>query len=145
MLKKYLPLIAFVSIAVSCNKDKLETKPSIKIKSINGTEFTPSQPTIITLEFADKEGDLSSGILKYYRNRLNVYYPVTQPLEDSVISVLPEFPKSQRGEFQLTIDGGRMNENPDHNDTTSWKIVVIDQAGNASDTIETPPLVEIND
>src|ERR1700712_4753647 len=106
MLKRYVPFLAMVALVISCSKDKLSTKPSIEVKSINGTEFTPQQEVLITLSFKDKEGDLGTGTLTYIRNRLNVFYPVINNLVDSVTYALPEFPKTTSGDIKLTIPAG---------------------------------------
>lgn len=55
MLKRYLPFILLVTIIVACSKNKLETKPSIEVKSYNTKEVFPGQDLIINLEFGDKE------------------------------------------------------------------------------------------
>ncbi|MEO8582908.1 MAG: hypothetical protein ABI415_03870 [Flavitalea sp.] len=143
MLKRYLPFLVLVVLVISCSKDKLSTKPSIAIKSINGTEFTLLQDVVITLTFKDKEGDLGNGSLTYLRNRLNVYYPVINDLADSVGYALPEFPKTTSGEIKVIIPSGFLSENPQFNDTVNFKIFVKDVAGNVSDTVTTPTLISV--
>ena len=141
--KKYLPFLMLVVLVVACSKDKLETRPSIKIKSINSTEIYPGMDLRITLQYDDKEGDLGNGQLTYLRNRLNIMYPVINDLADSVSYPLPDFPKTSTGEIDLIIPGNFLDENPNQNDTMDFKIFVIDVAGNVSDTITTPTIVEI--
>ncbi len=63
MLKRYLPVLLLLSVVVSCTKDKASTKPSLKFKSINGSEFFPGSTVNIDLTFTDKEGDLGNGSL----------------------------------------------------------------------------------
>lgn len=145
MLKRYLPFLVLVVIVLACNKDKYQTKPTIKVKSVNGSEFLSSQDILINLEFTDKEGDLGNGLLTYYRNRLNVYWPPNNDLADTAFYTIPDFPKTTKGEFQLLIQAGFLNENPDHNDTVEFKIFVRDAAGNVSDTITTPTFVQIDE
>jgi len=155
MLKRYLPLILLLSLVVSCSKDKLNTKPSLSFKSINGNEFFPGGKVNITLSYTDKEGDLSKGVLTYIRNRLNTR-PITDPasnkLIDTVNSQLPEFPKSATGEMNVLISYNFLNEEPlpindsanasRYNDTMVFKIFVKDVAGNVSDTVTTPQIVQ---
>jgi hypothetical protein len=150
MIKRYLPLIALFAITVSCSKDKLETRPTIEIKSINATALPDIADFLINIEFRDKEGDLSNGQVTYIRNRLNTT-PIMNDLADTVLMTLPEFPKSQTGEFQIRINAGFLNERPkgtttggENNDTVSFKIFAKDAAGNVSDTISTVPLVQID-
>lgn len=144
MLKRYLPLIALLVVVFACSKDKLETKPSIKIKSYNAKELPSNADFLITLEFRDKEGDLALAQLTYIRNRLNVFYPPTNDLADTARYRLPAFPKTSKGDIQLRINAGFLNERPDQNDTVSFKIFVTDLGGNSSDTVETEPLIQLD-
>ena len=146
MLKRYLPFLVLVVIAFACNKDKLETRPSIKIKNINSTEVLPSEVLNITIEFADNEGDLGEGMLTYYRNRVNLR-PIQNPGSNDKADVdslrIPSFPKTQRGDFELKIPGEFLNEDPDQQDSMYFKIVARDVAGNVSDTIQTPLIINV--
>ncbi len=150
MLKRYYPLIALLIIVAACNKDKLETKPSIKITNYNAKALPNDQDFIITIEYSDKEGDLGGGKLVYIRDRLN-FLPPTIDKADTVPYDIPDFPKAQRGEFELRINADFLNErtgsnpeNPDlNNDTVRFKIFVTDLAQNSSDTIVTEPLVQL--
>ena len=55
--------LAFLLIfMMACNKDKLETKPSIKINSVS-SNFIPNGGNLsVSMEFADKEGDISNSL-----------------------------------------------------------------------------------
>lgn len=143
MLKRYLPYIVLALIVVSCSKDKYQTKPTISIKSVNGSEFVSAQDILVNIEYTDKEGDLGNGLLTYYRNRLNVTWPPNNDLADTAFYNIPDFPKATKGEFQLRIQAGFLNENPDNNDTVEFKIFVRDAGGNVSDTITTPVFVQV--
>lgn len=145
MLKRYLPFILFVTVVVACSKDKLQTRPSIKMKGINTTEVFPGQNLEINLEFTDKEGDLGGGTITYIRNRLNIK-PIPDAASndkaDTITSILPEFPKTSSGEIDLNIVNGFLSEDPFDNDTMNFKIFVKDLGGNNSDTITTETIVE---
>jgi len=155
MLKRYLPFLLLLSVMVACSKDTLNTKPSLKFKSINGSDFFPGSTINITLEFTDKEGDLSQGTVTYLRNRLNLK-PITDPgsndKADSITSPLPNFPKVTSGEINVLIPYDFLNEDPlppadsanasKYNDTMVFKIFVTDVAGNSSDTITTPQIIQ---
>ncbi len=145
MVNRYFPFLALLLMALACSKDKVETKPSIRIKNINTTEVFPGQNLVITLEFSDKEGDLSNGEITYIRERLNIR-PIPNPAAndkvDTVRSVIPEFPNTAVGEIDLTISSGFLSEDPDDNDTMVFKIFVTDVAGNRSDTLTTPTIVD---
>jgi hypothetical protein len=145
MLKRHLLFLLAATIVVACNKGKLETRPSLKLKNINSTELFPGQDLVIDLEYRDKEGDLSSGIITYIRTRLNIK-PITDPASndkaDTIATPLPEFPKTSTGDIQLKIVNGFLSEDPFDNDTMNFKIFVKDLAGNVSDTITTETIVE---
>lgn len=145
MLKRFLPYLAFAVVVVACGKDKLQSKPTLKIKGTNGTEIPPGGELIINLEFTDKEGDLGGGIITYVRNRLNAK-PITDPNSndkaDTVNQILPEFPKTTTGEIQLKISNAFMSEDPFDNDTMFFKIYVADINNNVSDTLTTETVID---
>ncbi len=145
MLKRYSFLLLVVTLAFACSKDKLETKPSITLKSVNSTEIYSGMDLVILLEYRDKEGDLGNGLLTYLPERLNIFYPIINPQPDSVGYTLPDFPKTSEGEIQVVIPGNFLNENPNYNDTVRFHIVVTDLAGNVSDTLTTPVIVQIDE
>jgi hypothetical protein len=140
---------------VSCSKDKPSTKPSIKFKSINGTDFLAQSVVNISLEYTDKEGDLGNGVVTYIRDRINIK-PIADPASnnkpDTVRSPLPDFPKTSTGEITILVEGSFLDEDqlpPNdsanaslYNDTVVFKIYVQDVAGNVSDTITTPEVVQ---
>ena len=49
-----------IIVAVSCGKDKFNTKPSLKLKSINSRVIPVNGVLNIEFEFTDKEGDISN-------------------------------------------------------------------------------------
>lgn len=155
MLRRLFPFLLLLTVLVSCSKDKPSTKPSIKFKSINGTDFLAESVVNISLDYTDKEGDLGNGIITYIRDRINLK-PITDPASndkaDTIQSALPDFPKTSTGEITLRIPGSFLDEDPlpqndsanasIYNDTVVFKIFVQDVAGNVSDTITTPEVVQ---
>lgn len=145
MLKRYLPYLVFAVVVVACGKDKLQSKPTLKIKGVNGTEIPVGAELVINLEFTDKEGDLGGGMITYVRNRLNVK-PITDPNSndkaDTVNQILPDFPKTTTGEIQLKISNAFMSEDPFDNDTMFFKIYVADINNNVSDTLTTVTVID---
>lgn len=141
-----LVLVAFTAIfLIACDKNKFESKPKLEIKSINADEIFPGQTLRVTLEYFDKEGDLSEGVLTYIRVRTNST-PIPNPTQndkpDTVWTVLPEFPKKSQAEIVQTITYNFMDENndpihPGRNDTMYFRFTVLDNEGNQSDTVET--------
>jgi hypothetical protein len=151
MLKKCFPFILVMAIVAGCGKDKLETKPTIELKKMNGTEFVQDTVTfripdlIMTLRYDDKEGDLGGGVVTYIRNRTNIE-PIENPAAndkiDTIRSMLPDFPKTSTGEIDIIFPGTFLMEDPKDNDTMFFNIFVQDVAGNVSDTIITPTIVQ---
>ena len=135
----------FLATALSCSKDKFQTKPSIEIKSLNTHEvLSPDGHLEIRMEYTDKEGDLSDGILTYIRIRTNtraIPNPGINDKVDTVFSAIPEFPTTTKGDIFLNISYNFMDEDPDRNDTMFFKITVKDIKNNTSDTISTATVV----
>jgi hypothetical protein len=153
MLKRYGPFLLLLTVFVACSKGKLNTNPSIKFKTINGTDFFPGSTVNITLDYTDKEGDLGNGTLTYIRNRTNTK-PISDPASndkiDTVHTPLPDFPKTTTGEISVLIPYSFLDEDPitdtsnpsRFNDTMFFKILVRDVAGNVSDTVISPTIVQ---
>jgi hypothetical protein len=152
MLKRYLPFLLLMIIVAACTKGKLESRPSIKFKKMNGNVFVLDSTDfsipdlVMTVSFDDKEGDLGNGIITYIRNRLNVK-PIENPSSndkiDTIRSVIPDFPKKSSGDIDITFPGPFLIEDPRENDTMNFKIFVQDVQGNVSDTITTPTIVQV--
>jgi hypothetical protein len=143
-MKKTVFYLLLAAAVVSCGKDKFETKPQIKVKSISTKEVTRTRPLNVILEFTDKEGDVSDSLF-IIRQRLNSSNPVTL---GALPYKIPTFPKSMEGEFEINFDYDRdltlnlepiriPGSNPSRNeaDTMRLKIVARDIAGNSSDTL----------
>ncbi len=128
----------------ACNKNRFQTNPSISIKDINSTEITQGNSLKITLECTDKEGDVGGGQLTYIRVRTNTI-PIPNPSvndkADTAYYTVPDFPKTDKVNIDLTIPYEFMNEDPNRNDTMFFKITVKDLENNQSDTISTKTVV----
>lgn len=143
-MKKILISCLLIAAVVSCNKDKFQTKPQIKIKSTNYEGVVPQGGTLrVNLEFTDKEGDVSDS-LWVIRERLNLKSPAVLTASSYKI---PAFPNTSQGEMEvdLNYDFGLTFGIPairipgsvpaqNEPDTMNLKFVVRDKAGNKSDT-----------
>ncbi len=127
---------------LSCSKDKLETKPSITVKSLSSEVVTPGSVLRLIIEFNDKEGDLGNGEVSYIRERLNIR-PIPGGFDkaDTVRYPVPEFPARPTGEIEVNIPYDFLDEAPNDSDTMVFKISVVDRGGNKSDTITTPTII----
>ena len=142
-MKPFFLIAVFALLLAACGKDKFETKPQIKIKSVNTKELAFNQTLSIIMEYTDKEGDVSDSFY-IFRQRLNSRDPLTLlPLPYK----LPEFPNTPKG--QLEINLGYQNEltlnlppiripgssSTYEPDTMVLKFVAKDLGGNYSDTV----------
>jgi|CXWL01.1.fsa_nt_gi hypothetical protein len=145
----FIVLSALAVIIIACNKDKFQTKPTIRVKSINGN-FIPLNGTfVITLECTDKEGDVQDSVI-IIKKRLN--RRVVATLRDTLRYKFPVFPKNTRTQVQATLDYQSIlsafsppfipGSNPPQRelDTLILRMAVRDNAGNTSDTIESPTI-----
>ncbi len=149
-MKFSLVVIIVVSvIAIACNKDKFQTKPTISIKSINGDFIPLNGNFVFSLECTDKEGDVQDSVI-IIKRRLNKRVVTT--LRDTIRYPFPEFPKTTKTEIVVTLDYQTMLSalNPPvipgssppqlEPDTLQLRLAVRDRAGNTSDTIDSPTI-----
>lgn len=151
---KAILIILCVSLLVfACSKDKVETKPQIKIKSANPEVVPQNGNMIVNLGFTDKEGDLDAVYI--WKVRLNKF--VRPTIRDSIPPrEIPEFPKNPKGELELNLEyqahlisaqsprrdplTGKLEP-----DTLNFKFLVKDKAGNVSDTAYLNNIVVLRD
>lgn len=136
-----LTLVASL-ILTSCSKDKFNTKPSIKLESVNTTNLHAGEQLQFTISFTDKEGDVSNTM---YVEKIEPTCPGSSFKQDYVV---PEFPatKNQKGEITVTFGyniSGLSNISPKcmRNDTAVFRFALTDKGMNVSDTIESQPII----
>lgn len=148
---RILLVLVLALTLVTCGKSKFETRPRIEIKSISNDEIFPNETLRVTLNYFDKEGDLSEGVLTYIRVRTNTI-PIPDPdnndKPDTIRAVLPVFPDKSQAEIMQPISYNFMDENnldssPGKNDSMYFRFTVMDKAGNASDTVDTRIVVAV--
>lgn len=126
----------------SCGKG-LTTKPQISIESIN-TVIPVDGQLDAKLKFTDKQGDLGGGTFTAIRVRMNTLAaPPGDSLPDTILDSIPNFPNNSVGEFEFTLDANSFHEQIFRNDSVVMKFVVIDRAGNKSDTVTSPLIVAL--
>ena len=142
-----LPTLAgFVAVllvvAVACDKEGIETKPSLKLKSVS-TDFVPLNGSLqFTFEFSDKEGDLTLplGLEKISSTCVNASYI------DTVKFGFPEIPGTKNTDGTLEVNLTNINLLPirchgqDTVELAVFKFWIRDDAGNTSDTVTTEPI-----
>lgn len=150
---RYITICAGILLVLACGKDKPETKPSIKIKSVSGNIVPPSGGLQITLEFNDKEGDVNDSLF-VKKLRLNTIPPVSGiTIRDSFWLMIPDFPAKSTGEIILNLDyqnhlisAAQAPADPNDptkniSDTLIIRFALQDKAGNTSDTVQTEKIV----
>ena len=142
MKKGLLPILFLLVFVSACDKGKYQTKPSLKIKEVNGDLVPVNATLIVELEFTDKEGDVSDTLF-IIRQRLNQKSAITYAPNPYKV---PSFPKETKGVIRVQFDYNlnlvfgilpiSIGGNPPkyENDTMNYKFVLKDQAGNVSDT-----------
>jgi hypothetical protein len=150
----------FVTIGIvlvflaACGKEKLESKPSIKIKKIEPS-FVPVGGILnVDLEFADKEGDIDDGVIFVIKERIN--QRVVPTIRDEFELPVPGFPKQSRGTIQLILNYSNHlqsaanppplpgNPNDKEDDSLIFRFAIRDRALQMSDTINTDLIVVEN-
>ncbi|MEO6070230.1 MAG: hypothetical protein ABIN57_11600 [Chitinophagaceae bacterium] len=142
-MKKYIFTFLVLVAIIACNKEKFQTKPTLKVLSSNTKKVPLSGTLSVKLEFTDKEGDVSDSLL-VIRQRINKRMPVTLK---ALPYKIPDFPKTTKGEINifmdyygdltLQLDAIRIpGSNPSRNepDTMNIKFVAKDKGGHYSDT-----------
>lgn len=151
MFRKSAWLVGLTLVTlVSCNKDKLATKPSLKLKSFGPALVSNGGSLKIDLEFADLEGDISDTI---YVEKIRINKQSTPTVRNILELAIPAVPNPTRGNIILTlgfqvhlvsaINPPVISLNPlvVENDSLILKMSLRDQAGNYSDTLTSPLIV----
>ena len=144
--------LAFSVIVAACNKDKFQTKPTIRIKSMN-TKVIPQNGTwIVTLECTDKEGDVQDSVI-IIKKRIN--RRIVPTLRDTIRYKFPNFPQNIKIDIIATLGYQTIlsainppnipGSNPPQKepDTLIVKFAVRDNGGHTSDTISTQQIIVI--
>lgn len=130
-------------IFIACGKDQFQTRPQLKIKSINSNVVPPGGVLVIMLEYTDKEGDLGEDTLVSIRRRLNRRpLPPGGASVDTLFNIIPKFPEKNKGGLEVKFQWANYLKQSDiENDTIFFKFIAKDRAGNTSDTISTEKII----
>lgn len=150
-MKTSVTLAAIVILAMlACSKDKFQTVPSLRVKSVS-TEVVPLNGSLrVILEFTDKEGDVQDSI---WVKKKRINRRTTATLRDSLLYKIPGYPDKTKGEFEITLDYQSIlsainppnipGSNPPRKepDTLNVKFAVRDKAGHTSDSVSIGQIV----
>lgn len=146
---RILVIILFVAALAACKKDKAETRPSLKLKSMNGNVVPAGSQLLIEFDFTDKEGDVNNSL---FVQKIRTNKQTTATIRDTFSLPVPEFPKNTSGIIQALLDysshlTSAINPpkdpvtNKNQHDTLMLRFVLRDRAGNVSDTVAAGPVV----
>ncbi len=132
-----------VVVLAACNKDKFNTKPSLKLKSVTDKNVPVNGTMVFNFEFTDKEGDVSDTL---FIKRIRTNRRVVPTLRDSLTLQVPNFPKQMEGIIEVVLDytnyltsakNPPSTGNPPRNesDSLTFRFVLKDKQNNKSDTV----------
>lgn len=134
--------VIVLAALTGCGKDKFETRPGLTFGNASTSTVYPGQRLVFSLNFTDKEGDIS--------NTIFVQKIVTDcagsNFEDTY--TIPSFPSSsnQKGEIQVVFGYNAGNETLQiapqcaRDETAVFRFAITDKKNNTSDTITSPPI-----
>jgi hypothetical protein len=148
MIRAILFILVTGLVLAACKKDKFQTKPSLKLKSMNGNVVPAGASLMLEFEFTDKEGDVNDTIF-VRKERINTIKTAT--VRDAFGLPVPSFPKNTQGTIQVLLDHSfylTSAINPPKDaagknmpDTLMLKFALKDRAGNVSDTVTAGPVI----
>lgn len=148
MMRSKFLFLALV-LLTACSKDKIATKPSIKIKSLSTTNVANGSDLTIELSFTDKEGDISNSI---YIQKTRINKRVVPTIRDSFSLPVADYPGQSIGNLLLhlnyqnhlisAVNPPTSGTPPTYeSDSLVLKFVLRDKGGNTSDTVSTGTVV----
>jgi len=135
--------------AVSCSKDKADTKPSLSVKSVSSNVIPVNGDLSVNLEFTDKEADLESIFVQKVRQNRRT----TATIRDTFSLSVAEFPKKANGDIEMKLfyqlqllSAERAPANPGsstgfESDSIIIRLALRDKAAHVSDTVTTEQIV----
>jgi hypothetical protein len=129
--------ILLFAILTGCKKDKFESTPSLKFKSVNTRVLQNGQAIQFTLSFTDAEGDLNDSLYiekiepTCFNSNFTDHYDI------------PKFPtsKNEKGDILVTFDYAYISPQCQRNDTAVFRFAIKDKANHMSDTVSSPPII----
>lgn len=136
--------ILLFAILTGCTKDKFESTPSLKFKSVSSTRVPAGSLVKFYLTFTDAEGDISGSI---YVEKIEPNCPNSNFTDfDSI----PSYPTSKNQKGEIVVTYGNNSDDPSfqnispkcsQNDTAIFRFAIKDKANHISDTVSSPPVI----
>lgn len=140
--KILLTIIAF-GFLLACSKNVYNTKPTLKISSVNTNVVANGGILTFDIKVTDKEGDVTDTI---FVKKVRLNKRVRETIRDSFALKIPDAPNSTNGIVRLDLDYQNYlvsAKSPVENDTLLFKFALKDKAKNISDTVTSDPIVII--
>lgn len=133
-----LSVCLFMLFAFACSKEELTTKPKVELKDIEQREVPFRGVVRLNLMVYDKENDVTAVYLMPEVRGCNTF-------EEFYTFPMPEYtpPAGQGAEVEISLSNGVLSDYQVYpryctgNDTTHFRVWVMDREGNSSDTIRT--------
>lgn len=140
MRNSFIISIVMISVFCGCNKNKYQSTPSLKYRSVNTTQLHNFDVIQFKLSFTDKEGDLTDTMTIIEAGKHKCALSNLRPLKYK----LPTFPttKNISGDILVTLDHNRdIPPKCGLNDTVVFKFVLKDKAQHVSDTATSETII----
>ncbi len=149
---KLFAIVLIMLGCITCSKNSYNTNPTLKFESVNATVFPQPSVIIFKLQCTDKEGDVVDTI---WVKRVSKVAPC-EYLDSAAAFVIPDFnpPKNVKADFDFTYNypvdvsgqggatmSGCTNLGASLTDTCYFKFWMHDKAQHASDTVQSPEIV----
>ena len=135
----FLFSIFLIAILTGCKKNKFNSTPSLKLKSVSSEIIPAGSGILFTLSFTDAEGDLNDSL---YIEKIE---PNCSLSNFSDHYIIPSFPTSTNEEGDILVNFSYNDIPPkcQQNDTAVFRFAIKDKANHMSDTVSTPPIIII--
>lgn len=143
MSTKILLATILIVFLMACSKNTYETKPTIKITSVNTNVVANGGTLTFDIKVTDKEGDVTDTL---FVKKIRLNKRVRPTIRDSFALKIPDAPNSSDGTVRvdLTYQNYLISAtNPVENDTLLFKFALKDKAKNISDTATSDRIVII--
>ena len=132
-----------IAVLIACNKDKFNTRPSLKLKSVNAHTISSNGTLVFDFDFTDKEGDVNDTL---YIKKIRTNRRVVPIKLDTFKLKVPDFPKKLEGTIEVSLDYNNYLVtaiNPPRigtssnfeSDSLTFKFALKDKKNNISDTV----------
>jgi hypothetical protein len=142
---KFIASLLALVIITACSKDKANTKPQLKFKSVNTSTVSAGGILEVILEFTDAEGDIAGTSVKIQKITRNCAASDFIDTADNRSKYkIPFFPSSDnKGELAVAFNYSEISPRCPRNDSCIFRFWVRDAKGNVSDTVNTPEIAII--